>query len=173
MRCWAGVSIVEKDTQTPRICPLRKVRMMRGEGSTGLGMGLFDITSREEEPAAAFLTAGKSVMFTTDWVGCEDGMGAHAALRNAESPTILAVGEKRKNAFMCRGDRCREIPCCAIIWLYRGVVGMMLLHDLLHILACTCPPSPPPPKKIVDAQEQMQWCYDMSQQYYSTSAVCK
>lgn len=60
------MSIVEKDTQTPRICPLRKVRMMRGEGSTGLEMGLFDITSREEEPAAAFLTAGKSVMFTTD-----------------------------------------------------------------------------------------------------------
>lgn len=58
---------------------------------------------------------------------------------------------KRQFLFLCfcRGDRFREIPIVQYL-TWRGVAWMMLLHDLLHILACTSFP----PKKIVDAQSR-------------------
>lgn len=41
-----------------------------------------------EKPGAAFLTAGKSVLFTTELSGMCGWKGAYAALRNAELLTI-------------------------------------------------------------------------------------
>lgn len=57
---------------------------------------------------------------------------AHAAVRNAE----LLTNPSTEQQHFCHRDRFREIANVQYE-NHRGVVWMMLLHDVLHILACT------------------------------------
>lgn len=107
--------------------------------------------------ALRFLTAGReiSVVYNRHEWDARMGWKPVQPLRNAESWTIWAWRSCIFSLFFClhRGDRCREIPSVRDV-TYRGVAGMMLLHDLLHIL----PPLPsqnPPPQKTMHTAMMM------------------
>lgn len=80
-------------------------------------------------------------------MGCADGMEARAA--PPQCRIVNDFGHEEAAFFpplllflTSRCDRCREIPSVRDVTC-RGVAGMMLLHDLLHIL----PPLPSLKKK--------------------------
>lgn len=122
MRCWAGASIV-KGTRTDRRTHLPATK---GENC------VFDIISREARLCIFWQLGNQCCLQQAEWVA---RMG-WSLLSPPQCRIVNDVGRKKQHfVFLCRNERCREILSVRYL-TYRGAVGMKLLHDLLHILAC-------------------------------------
>lgn len=97
-----------------------------------------------EKPGSAFDSWGISVVYYSLSV-MRGWDGAHAAVRSAE----FLTNPRTDKQHFCHRDRFGEIANVQSE-NHRGVAWMMLLHDVLHVLACTSFPN----KKIVNARSR-------------------